>query len=696
MVLTEVEFQEEGSPAAAAADGDGDDADASTPADRTVMVYGLPKGSTRFEHYNEFFGEFGRVTHVAMALDARELLLRNKERSQLLEEARVAKAALYLFTQRERDKAEADAKPKKGGKAAAAAATAPAKAADNAPPASKEGSAPLIPPAEEGGVNLDELPGLLLPLTGRPGFFTLPWSGGERVRKQLEGRAVLATSRLEEFERDSQAMAERQYSCAGVAFVSYATPAEARQCIARCNNRRRATMRLFMGARLWAQRAPEPSDIIWENLEVDGNERARRQLKSTAITLLISLLGTAVITLIDQVNSIGLVNYNVQCSSSGLLNLICEGLFYLAVALPLILANVTLFVTTPILATTVERHHTISGMENTMLLKMAFFQVFNTVVAAFSFLVTDRSLKGAFTREWYTLGGTLIVQVAVGDWLLMLPLLELLRPDGVVNRWRARWAKTQLQMDRLYTLQATYYLSFRAQLSAKFVVLCVTFGTGMPMLYLIGAGYFWAALYIDRYNLLRRVSPPPRTGAHQTLTLTLIVFPFALGMHVMMAYFFFLGIDESDAESAVNPSSPPTPPPAIPNEEGFIEEIVSDWTESEAVHAMTIIAFIVAGFLGGFYVYNCSRRHGITLSKLVTQQKQQLIKQVVMQEEVDDLPGLEGFDVGSAGMDARATEAYLPPLTGRILVAIGLGPALKTAEEMETPKPRARPVPPHA
>lgn len=695
MVLNEVEFKEEDSPAA-----DGSDTDASTPADRTVMVYGLPKGSTRFEHYNEFFGEFGRVTHIAMALDARELLLRNTERAKLLEDARVAKAALYLFTQREREKAEADAKPGPGGKAAAATAAAPAAPAkaDHSPPppASKEGSAPLIPPAEEGGVSRDEPPGLLLPLTGRPGFFTLPWSGGERVRKQLEGRAVLAASRLEEFERDSQAMAERQYSCAGVAFISYATPAEARQCITRCNSRRRATMRLFMGARLWAQRAPEPSDIIWENLEVDANERARRQLRSTSITLLISLLGTAVITLIDQVNTIGLVDYNVHCSSSGLLNLICEGLYYLAVALPLILANVILFVTTPILATTIERHHTISGMENTMLLKMAFFQVFNTVVAAFSFLVTDSRLGGAFTREWYTLGGTLIVQVAVGDWLLMLPLLELLRPDGIVNRWRASWAKTQLQMDRLYTLQATYYLSFRAQLSAKFVVLCVMFGTGMPMLYLIGAGYFWAALYIDRYNLLRRVSPPPRTGAHQTLTLTLIVFPFALGMHVMMAYFFFKGIQETDEDDIHYPTSPPSSPPATPSALTTFDTFVSDWSESEATHAMTIIAFIVAGFLGGFYVYNCSRRHGIMLSTLVTQQKQRLIKQVVMQEEVDDLPGLEGFDVGAAGMDGCAAEAYLPPLTGRILVAIGLGPALKTAEEMEAPKPRPKPLPPDA
>lgn len=152
-------------------------------------------------------------------------------------------------------------------------------------------------------------------------------------------------------------------------------------------------------------------------------------------------------------------------------------------------------------------------------------------------------------------------------------------------------------------------------------------------------------------------------------------------MHVLMAYFFFKGIQDTEQSTHPAPTAPPAPPPVSPSDDDPFVELV-EWTESEATHAMLIIALIVAGFLGGFYVYNCSRRHGITLSTLVTKQEQKLIKQVLMQEEMDELPGLEGFNVGSAGMDARAADTYLPPLTGRILVAIGLGPALKTAEEM--------------
>ena len=84
------------------------------------------------------------------------------------------------------------------------------------------------------------------------------------------------------------------------------------------------------------------------------------------------------------------------------------------------------------------------------------------------------------------------------------------------------------------------------------------FGTAIPMLYIIGAFYFWlagAAIntrdtcprytrecashppaapgWIDRHNLLRRMSPPPRTEATLTRTLALYVFPLALALHVV-------------------------------------------------------------------------------------------------------------------------------------------------------------------
>ena len=54
------------------------------------------------------------------------------------------------------------------------------------------------------------------------------------------------------------------------------------------------------------------------------------------------------------------------------------------------------------------------------------------------------------------------------------------------------------------------------------------------MLYLVGAAYFWLALWVDRYNLLRHVAPPPRTGPSLTMAMAAFVFPLSIVLHVAL------------------------------------------------------------------------------------------------------------------------------------------------------------------
>ena len=90
------------------------------------------------------------------------------------------------------------------------------------------------------------------------------------------------------------------------------------------------------------------------------------------------------------------------------------GLLYnLALTLPLIAGFVMLFVTVPIMASKYERHHTFASKELAVMLKLTFFQVFNLVVAAAAFLF-DPSVRD-FTRNWYALGGALVVSTMLGD-----------------------------------------------------------------------------------------------------------------------------------------------------------------------------------------------------------------------------------------------------------------------------------------
>ena len=50
------------------AEHDADSGGVTTIAECTVIVYGLPDSATNFEHYREFFGEFGHVRHVVPSI----------------------------------------------------------------------------------------------------------------------------------------------------------------------------------------------------------------------------------------------------------------------------------------------------------------------------------------------------------------------------------------------------------------------------------------------------------------------------------------------------------------------------------------------------------------------------------------------------------------------------------------------------
>ena len=79
------------------------------------------------------------------------------------------------------------------------------------------------------------------------------------------------------------------------------------------------------------------------------------------------------------------------------------------------------------------------------------------------------------------------------------------------------------------------HLAFRMQIAAKFVVVCLMFGTALPLLYGFAALYFAVSGYVDRYNFLRNMVPPPRTSAKLTVSAHATVFPIGIVAHAVMA-----------------------------------------------------------------------------------------------------------------------------------------------------------------
>ena len=234
-------------------------------------------------------------------------------------------------------------------------------------------------------------------------------------------------------------------------------------------------------------------------------------------------------------------------------------------------------------------------------------------------------------------------------------------------------------MDRLYVANADIYLAFRAQFAGKFVVVCLMFGTAIPMLYLVAAFYFWLAAWIDRHNLLRNMAPPPRTPPTVARTLTLVVFPFALMLHCTMALFFFaqlplahggddpahpgVGPDHGSGE-ALYPPPPSSPPPAPPSTD-------HEWL---AYRIQIFVTVVVASCLGVFFIREIARRYGISFDLLSRRQKRVLLK-VITQDPDEDQAALAVSGV----LQSHRQDEYLPPLSASLLSLLGLEGARRTA-----------------
>ena len=539
--------------------------------------------------------------------------------------------------------------------------------------------------------------------------------------KRLMGRAEEARARLSDHDHVTADMTRASYPCSGDAFVTFASPIEANQCINAIGNSPQTALQrvgcspstrlieiksmkhraggeageaggeenLMSDAALkvaasqlpdgvWAQEAPAPSDIMWADLATPDGERFRRQVISTTLTLLIACFGTAIITVMTYVQGTGIIDGLIDMPG-GFVGLILTLIKTLLLALPCILGNVFLFATTPIFSDKIERHRTFSEKEATLFGKLAFFQIFNTVTSAFIFLVSPVT-HGLLGREWYALGGATIATVVgpLGDCILLPSLLDWLTVDMPIRRLIfAPRQKTQLGMDRLYLKESGLYLAFRVHLACKFVVICLMFGTPIPILYLYGALFFGYGMLIDRHNLLRNQTPPPRTSAKLTAAAHNFVFPIAIVTHGVMAVIFFYHLSLDDVRRVAwppmatwpdwsyPPPSPPLPPPSAPY------DIVGAETET-VIHMALVLAIgstaIIVGFLCYYFPPEAIRKQAQECCYSWSEMR----KQVPLADRIrlpNELMMMQSGSLKNPSIREPPRQTYLPPTLSATLLA---------------------------
>jgi hypothetical protein len=162
-------------------------------------------------------------------------------------------------------------------------------------------------------------------------------------------------------------------------------------------------------------------------------------------------------------------------------------------------ANVFLFIFIPRLSA-FERHQNKSQLEETIMLRLYFFQVFNTVVASLILWdATQNSAGKADWPHWFADGGYFLFSVMIGDALLM-NAIEYFRPfDMLIPRYiRGPKVVTQQRLNRLYSLPS-FSLGMRFQFVLKSATIALLFGSALPILYFVSAATLLLTYAIDKY-----------------------------------------------------------------------------------------------------------------------------------------------------------------------------------------------------
>ena len=83
------------------------------------------------------------------------------------------------------------------------------------------------------------------------------------------------------------------------------------------------------------------------------------------------------------------------------------------------------------------------------------------------------------------------------------------------------------------TVTLTLTLTLALTLTTKCIVITLLYSAALPICYLFCAVFLWVSMWIDRYNLLRRLVPPPRSPDALISLLLRVIFPLAISLHLL-------------------------------------------------------------------------------------------------------------------------------------------------------------------
>jgi hypothetical protein len=198
------------------------------------------------------------------------------------------------------------------------------------------------------------------------------------------------------------------------------------------------------------------------------------------------------------------------------------------------------------LASSFEKPHTADEQGMSVFLRIFVLKYINT--AAVFFISNDNvilrkvfglhtSSRVEFDPTWFNQVGTTIILVQLGEVVnahapRLFNLIKFYRNKHLACSNPGAYL-TQDDLNKAFAGPPFEFASNYAQLLSTFFV-CLTFSTGIPLLYPLAAANFWVFYFIEKYHFMRVYRIPPHFNTMIGKRATALV-PVALGLHLIMA-----------------------------------------------------------------------------------------------------------------------------------------------------------------
>ena len=338
--------------------------------------------------------------------------------------------------------------------------------------------------------------------------------------------------------------------------------------------------------RLNVKRAPEPSTLIWENMQASWKDRTLRRIMTTVFalcTVLLSLFTTFGAKVLQNKATLSggtslcpsefyslstsqqeaYVNANnaylhcycdqfsafkqateSACKSYAKKAVEAQVLTYFA-SLIVVIVKVMLHVIVRWLAD-FELHHSDDTKARSIFMRLFVLEYVNT---SFVFLVSDDNAvlqkifgytsvsTSEFSSSWFSSIGTTIILVQIQDIVVSKAIvmydLFVLKFKQYMARTRKGYVLSQEELNKIY-MGLEFEMPFRYAQLLSTIFVTFTFGIGIPLLYPIACATMLFAYFLDKFIFVSYSLTPERLNATLSHSVAQIL-PFALVIHLGMS-----------------------------------------------------------------------------------------------------------------------------------------------------------------